>query len=305
MNPLTTVLSAALLAGAAVSPALAQTGAPELTTPLGRAVHARPDADGAIARADQALAADPRNVDLMLAAARARDAVWQFGQALDIYTRALAIAPNDVRLLRFRGHRYISTRQYDRAVTDLEKAATLGPSSFDVLYHLGLAHYLRGEFGKAAQVYQRCLDTKTDPVPLPQGWRSCTTTRAQDNDRVAVSDWLYRALRRAGQRAEADALLATIGEGLKVGENEAYYATLRFYKGAIPESQLLDSAAGTQDNRLSTVGYGIANFHMVNGNTTRGCALLQQIVETPTWSAFGFLAAEADLVRTPSACPTR
>lgn len=241
----------------------------------------------------------------MLAAARARDAVWQFKQAIELYTRALAIAPDDVRLLRFRGHRYISTRQYERAVTDLEKAARLGPSSFDVLYHLGLVYYLRGEFVKAAQTYQRCLDTKTDPLPLPAGWRSCTTTRAQDNDRVAVTDWLYRALRRAGRRGEADALLATIGEGLKVGENEAYYATLRFYQGAIPETQLLDSAAGTQDNRLSTVGYGIANFHMVNGNTTRGCALLRQIVETPTWSAFGFLAAEADLVRAPSACPTR
>jgi hypothetical protein len=45
------------------------------------------------------------------------------------------------------------------------------------------------------------------------------------------------------------------------------------------------------------VGYGIANFHLVNGSTARACALLRDIVDTPTWQAFGAIAAEAELVR--------
>ena len=112
--------------------------APELTTLLGRPVFARADTDGAIARADTALAADPRSIELFLAAARARDVALQFHAAIEVYTRGLAIAPDDARLLRFRGHRYISTRRFDLAATDLRRAAALAPSSFDVLYHLGV-----------------------------------------------------------------------------------------------------------------------------------------------------------------------
>jgi tetratricopeptide (TPR) repeat protein len=268
----------------------------QFTTPLGRQAYARSDSDGAVARADAALAADPRNVDLLLAAGRARDAAWRYTEAVDLYTRALAIAPDDVRLLRFRGHRYVSTRRFDAAVADLERAASLAPSSFDVQYHLGLAYYLRGEFDKAAGAYRACLEATADPRPLPPGWRSCTTVKAQDGDRVALSDWLYRSLRRAGRHAEAKALLGTITPGMNAGENDAYYTALRFYQGALSEGQALEGAEA-RDNRLATVGYGVANFHLVHGNTARACALFRDIVDAPTWNAFGAIAAEAELVR--------
>jgi tetratricopeptide (TPR) repeat protein len=257
-------------------------------------VFARADSDGAIAKADAALAADPRNVELILAAARARDVALQFHAAIDVYTRGLAIAPDDVRLLRFRGHRYISIRRFDLAVADLRKAVAIAPSSFDVTYHLGLAHYLRGEFGEAARIYRSCLEATTDRAPLPQGWRSCTTTRATDNDRVAVTDWLYRALRRAGRHEEANALLPAITSTMKVGENEAYYTALRFYGGAVAEDAAMTPVT-KNENRLVTVGYGVATFHLAGGNESRACVLLQRIADEPNWNAFGVIAAEVDL----------
>jgi hypothetical protein len=176
----------------------------------------------------------------------------------------------------------------------------LAPSSFDVTYHLGLAHYLRGEFAEAARVYQSCLDATRDASPLPSGWRSCTTTRATDNDRVAVSDWLYRSLRRAGRQDEARTLAASFGAGLKVGENEAYYTALRFYQGAVTEADAMTPAT-KNENRLVTIGYGAAAFHLTNGETARACGLLRRIAEEPNWNAFGVIAAEADLAR--GACP--
>jgi tetratricopeptide (TPR) repeat protein len=288
----------------ALAPSLAAaqppSSTPELTTLLGRPVFARPDADGAIAKADAALAADPRNIDLILAAARARDVALQFHAAIEVYSRGLALAPADVRLLRFRGHRYISVRQFERAVADLEKAAALAPSSFDVAYHLALAHYLRGEFDAAAKVYRACLDATT-PGPLPAGWRSCTATRTTDNDRVAVTDWLYRSLRRAGRHVEARALLAPFVAGLKVGENEAYYTALRFYRGDVTEAAAMTPVT-KNENRLVTVGYGIAVHHGANGDGGRACELLHRIAAEPNWNAFGVIAAEVDLVRTPGLC---
>jgi tetratricopeptide (TPR) repeat protein len=297
------VIAVLALVTLASPPAAAQTPAdrrPELTTPLGRAVFARPDSDGAIANADAALAADPKNVDLILAAARARDVALQFHAAIEVYSRGLAIAPADVRLLRFRGHRYISVRQFDRAVADLQRAVALAPSSFDVAYHLALAHYMRGEFAAAARVYRACLDA-TAPGSLPPGWRSCTATRTTDNDRVAVTDWLYRSLRRAGRHDEARALLVPFVAGLKVGENEAYYTALRFYKGDVTESQALTPTTASE-NRLVTIGYGIAVHYGANGDSERACELLQRIANEPNWNAFGVIAAEADLARSPALC---
>lgn len=276
-------------------------GAPEITTRLGRPVYARPDGDGAIAKADAALAAEPRNVDRLLAAARARDAALQFHAAIDVYTKALAIAPDDVRVLRFRGHRYISIREFDRAAADLQRAAELAPSSFDVTYHLGLAHYLRGDFAAAVRAYRSCLDYAGPTQTLPEGWRSCTTTKATANDRVAVSDWLYRALRRAGRHDEARALATGVADGLDVGENEAYYTALRFYRGAVDEAGAMTPTT-TRENRLVTVGYGVATFHLANGDTARACPLLQRIAAEPNWNAFGVIAAEVDLTRTPRIC---
>jgi tetratricopeptide (TPR) repeat protein len=294
MTPVPSLLAALVVVVA--TGILQPSAVPELTTLLGRPVFARPDSDGAIAKADAALAADPRNVDLILAAARARDVALQFHSAIEVYTRGLAVAPDDVRLLRFRGHRYISIRRFDLAAADLRKAVAIAPSSFDSTYHLGLAHYLLGEFDEAARVYRSCLEATVDRAPLPQGWRSCTTTRATDNDRVAVIDWLYRALRRAGRHDEARALLPEFKADLKVGENEAYYTALRFYGGALGEDAAMTPVT-KNENRLVTVGYGVATFHLANGNTSQACPLLRRIADEPNWNAFGVIAAEVDLAR--------
>jgi hypothetical protein len=113
---------------------------------------------------------------------------------------------------------------------------------------------------------------------------------------VAVTDWLYRALRRAGRHDEARALLAPITAGMTVGENEAYYTALRFYKGDVTEVAAL-TAKTANDNRLVTVGYGIAVEYLANGDVERACELLERIAAEPNWNAFGVIAAEADIAR--------
>jgi tetratricopeptide (TPR) repeat protein len=51
----------------------------------------------------------------------------QFQGAIKIYTTGIERFPNDARMYRHRGHRYISTRQYDKAITDFEKATSNTP----------------------------------------------------------------------------------------------------------------------------------------------------------------------------------
>src|SRR3989442_639709 len=69
---------------------------------------------GAIARAESALAADPRNVDRIIQLGVAQSGVRQYREAIQTFTRGLTIAPNDAMLYRWRGHRYLSVREVDR-----------------------------------------------------------------------------------------------------------------------------------------------------------------------------------------------
>lgn len=284
-----------------------QTGQkPQVVTLLGKSYFARADADGAIGKADAALAADPNNVDLIIAAARARDVALQFDASIELYTKAIGLAPDDVRAYRLRGHRYISTRRFDLAIRDLEKALALAPSSFDVVYHLGLAYFLTAQFPAAARTYQGCLDRRTPGASLPAGWRDCAALSAvserDDESRIGISDWLYRSLRRAGRNEDASALLRGIPDGLSVKENEAYYRALLFYKGARTEAQVLPDEA-FKENTGVTVGYGLANFYLAEGQTARACALLRRLVQDEAhWNAFGFIGAEADLTRANGPC---
>ncbi|MBZ2179346.1 MAG: hypothetical protein K7J47_16745 [Acidobacteria bacterium] len=277
---------------------LAQRTEPEVYSPLGKAYFARPDTAGVIARADQALFEGGEKAELLLEAARARDQFFRFSASIPLYTRGMQMFPEDVRFPRYRGHRLLSMRRFDAALADLKAAAELAPASFDVAYHLGLAYYLRGDFNHAAREYSRCLALGDKPKPeylrgIPAGWRSCYAL--DDDSRVAVTDWAYRALRQAGKHAEAKALLERIGESMTIRENASYWKSLMFYKGARTEEQAL--GAGGNSNALATVGYGIAVFHRLEGRQERTCRLLRRIVDEENWTTFGVIAAETDLAR--------
>ena len=73
------------------------------------------------------------------------------------------------------------------------------------------------------------------------------------------------------------------------------------YQGAISEAKVLEPVT-PRENRLVTVGDGVANFHLANGDREHGCRLLREIVAAPNWNAFGVIAAEADLARPSGPC---
>ena len=65
---------------------------------------------------------------------------------------------------------------------------------FSVFYHLGLAHYLKGDFAAAEKAYRRCLER----------------ARGSDDRSCRRPDWLYMTLRRHGRAEEAARLLEPI-----------------------------------------------------------------------------------------------
>ena len=242
----------------------------------------------------------PDDADAIIWLGRRTAYLGRFRDAIDIYTRGLAKHPRDARLLRHRGHRYLTVREIDKAIVDLQKAAELirghqdevepdgepnarnVPTStlhFNVWYHLGLARYLKGDFAGAERAYRECLAVSRD-----------------NPDRlVAASDWLYLTLRRLGKESEAAALLTPITKDLAVIENTAYWNRLLLYKGEKTADELRASATTPVD--AATYGYGIATWHLVNGRADLARSLYEENVGNPQWPAFGVLASEAELSR--------
>ncbi len=261
---------------------------PELISPLGMKCFAQKDENGAVAAAEAKLQADPKNIDNIISLGLAQAGIWRYHDAIATFSRGIKLAPNNAMLYRHRGHRYISTRQFQKATADLEKAAKLNPKDFDIWYHLGLSYYLRGDFARAVTGYESCLavaddQTKSDPAKT-------------DDSLVSTADWLYMAYRRAGQAEKAASLLARIKPNLKVKENSDYYSRLMMYQGSRNEEDLLNMQSATP-LQIATLGYGVANWHLYNGRSERAMEIFRKIVSRSYWPAFGFIAAEAELVR--------
>jgi tetratricopeptide (TPR) repeat protein len=152
-------------------------------------------------------------------------------------------------------------------------------SHFNVYYHLGLAHYLKGEFEPALAAYRECLKY----------------SQGSDDRLVATSDWLYMTLRRLGRAEEAARVLQPITKDLKVIENHSYWHRLLLYKGEKTAEELL----GPRDDgvELATYGYGVGNWYLYNGQREKALEVFRRVVAGPQWAAFGFIAAEAELAR--------
>ena len=232
---------------------------------------------GAVARAESALAVEPRNVERVIQLGLAQSGIRQYREAIATFTRGLEIEPDDPMLYRWRGHRYLSIRELDRAHADLDRGLALDSINYGVLYHLGIVQYVTGDFAAAAGTFARAL-----PLAPEAG------------ERAGSIDWLWMSLSRAGRPDDARAMLLANADSLP-GEN-AYTKRLRLYRGLIGPERVA-TPADTNDVVVATLSYGIGNWYLVRGDTTRARAWFERSVRSGGWPAFGFIAAEAELRR--------
>lgn len=229
----------------------------------------------------------------------------QYQEAIKIYTTGIQKFPYSPELYRHRGHRYITTRQFDKAVIDLEKSASLAESipiiiepdgiplstdhtpttlQFNIYYHLGLAYYLTGAYGKAAQAYEKCL-----------------TYCEQQEEIIATADWLYMTYRRLGEDEIAEKTLDMVKEDMHLQDSEGYFESILMYKGLIEPDSLLQIKQPTHltDHTITMANqaYGVGSYYLVNGESEKGSKILHDVMDGRYWVALGYIAAEADLAR--------
>ncbi len=244
----------------------------------------------------------PTNPDSIVWLGRRLAYLGRIREAIEVYSQGIALHPENPWLYRHRGHRYLTLREIDNAIRDFERARTLVAGTLDqvepdgqpnatnqpigtlqsnIMYHLGLAYYLKGDFARAIPIY-----------------RSELASAHNDDRRVATAHWLYMALRRLGRKAEAARVLVPIRTRMDVIENDAYHRLLLMYKGELPpDSVLAVTPTGEMSVTDATAAYGIGNWHLYNGRTAAAREIFRRIVAGGQWGAFGYIAAEAELAK--------
>ncbi len=252
-----------------------------------------------LAEARRAHGRTPADADSIIWLGRRTAYLGRYREAISIFTGGITKHPADARMYRHRGHRYVSVREFDRAIADLTRAAELTAGRPDAIepdgipnarnvptstlqsniwYHLGLAHYLKGDFNRALVAYREAMRVPGNPDML-----------------VATSHWLYMTLRRLGRATEAEAVLAPISRDMAIIENDAYHRLLLMYKGQLSPDSL--APPGTDALNDASIGYGLGNWHLYNGRRVDALAVFRRVLSGGNWPAFGYIAAEAEVAR--------
>jgi tetratricopeptide (TPR) repeat protein len=272
-------------------------GKPLNSPPIPAETRARMEADLSAARA--ALSKAPADPAALIWVGRRTAYLGRYRDAIGVFTEGAQRFPADARFLRHRGHRYITVREFDKAVADLERAQTLVAGKPDevepdgqpnaqgiplttlqsnIRYHLALAYYLKGDFAKAAPVWLAARDAVNNSDNL-----------------VSATHWLYLTLRRLGRTEEATKALSAITPGITVVENGSYHTLCLLYKGERQVNDVVKNSGSGSSG--AAVLYGASAWLHLNNRTAEAEVLWRGLVDGAEWAPFGVIAAEAELAR--------
>ena len=236
--------------------------------------------DRAVAAFDEAIALDPTNAEFPLGKCRALAAASRHKDAIAACSESLRLRPDNAEALRDRGHYYLNLGQVEPALADLTRAAGLTTTDRGVYYHLGVAYYLKGDFARAAAAYRSCLDN------------------SKGADAIECSAWLYPSLVRAGRKQEATALLAGVKADPAITGHPAWYLDrLLLFKGVRTEDQVAANLNAEGALSVSSIGYSLGLWHLLNGRPERAREYFEKAVATGFTPAWGYRCSEAELAR--------
>ena len=249
-------------------------------------------------KAKQDFENNPNDVENIIWYGRRKAYLGDYKEAIKIYSDGIKQFPNEPKLYRHRGHRYISLRMYDKAIEDyliavkliegtenemeadgMPNARNIPVSSLhgNIWYHLGLAYYLKHDYQKSYEAYINCRNSGN-----------------YDDNIVSSTHWLYMNQRRLGNEDLAKKMLEPITKKADIIENMSYFELCKLYKGIIPIDSLIETKSGNPSS--DAVKYGIANWYFYNNQKNKAKTIFEEIINSKSYSSFGYLAAESDLI---------
>jgi adenylate cyclase len=147
-------------------------------------------------------------------------ALAQFDRAIAEGKRAVELDPLSlIDNADLGGNVYFNSRRYDEAIAQLRKTIEIDPRFYLAHYYLGQAFQLKGQLTEAIAEYQKAVELDDDPEALA---------------------YLGQAYARAGQRDEAQKILAHLREEAKSRYVSGYTMALMFM-GLGDKEQAIDA----------------------------------------------------------------
>lgn len=225
-------------------------------------------------------------------------AIYRFQDAIAVYSRGLQLLPHSFKLRSLRAHRYISVRELDKAIVDLNEARVLiekspsrnaieysvdgtphGSYELWIWYHTGLYHYLKTNYAEAAKAYEKCIEVSPEDKYL-----------------VSTVDWLYNSYQKLGDTEAVDRVLKILSPDMNLDKGHPYFKRIMLYKGEVKIEDIFDQDKPVEKwtARDMTIAYGVANWSVYQGNSKDAEKIYKNILTTPFWNTWAYIAAEKE-----------
>ena len=243
----------------------------------------------------------PQNMNAALLLARRTAGLGRLREAIGLYTKAMDLDFMDPRPYRRRGELFLTIREFDLAVKDLQAAGQYALSDtshefndlpdgsglrsstlrYGIQFNLGMAYYLRGDFVRASQVFTESL-------------KSASTV----DDVINTLLWQFFTSRRLDRIPEATQVLAVVDRNAHVATREPEHRLLLAYRGDVSLDSLL-RAMGAEPGLLDDAlyGYGIGFALLMRDRSEEAELAFEQVRLLPDWTVLPYIAAEAELAR--------
>jgi len=198
----------------------------------------------------------------------------RYHEAIEVYSRAIALAPNHIAAIRQRAARYITTLQPEKAIRDFLRCRELGGDEMDISYRLGICYYLSGRYAEAMEELTHCLPLCDDEMGIAViFWHTLCAWRI---NRMPVL--LYRGYR----------------EDMQVGHHTAYAFAMALAAERISLTQARNMLQNQPDDlEYSIMAYGVAEFMEHNGMDA--AALRKKLLARDGfWISYCYVAAWKD-----------